>query len=196
MPFFNKAVIPPATQAEHRLLSVRSAVSYYFLLDNRKPLSQILYACCLLRHDYAKHQRKRKEKKQIKEEHEVSVQHETKQFANCSNGTRENSSDEDYHRQGQPEKRKSVRATCPWIRDRSRKRRTQSQQSEEETQSLLSRGERIIDMTNLTKRLLLNKLINPPAQLRDAHRVTELSIQEQYNHVEEHEVCRAFKSQK
>lgn len=94
------------------------------------------------------------------------------------------------------QKRKSVRATCPWIRDRSRKRRTQSQQSEEETQSLLSRGERIIDMTNLTKRLLLNKLINPPAQLRDAHRVTELSIQEQYNHVEEHEVCRAFKSQK
>lgn len=94
------------------------------------------------------------------------------------------------------QKRNSVRTTCPWIRDGSRRRRTQSQQCEEETRSLLSRGERIIDMTNLTKRLLLNKLVNPPTQLRDAHRVTELSIQEQYNHVEEHEVCRALKSQK
>lgn len=63
-PSRNQSRTPPA---------VCSAVSYYFLLDNRKPLSQILYVCCLFRRDYAKHRQKRKEKKQAKEEHKFVV---------------------------------------------------------------------------------------------------------------------------
>nr|WP_240129004.1 hypothetical protein [Collinsella aerofaciens] len=84
--------------------AVCSAVSYYFLLDNRKPLSQILYVCCLFRRDYAKHRQKRKEKKQAKEEHKIRGQHGTEQIANCTNETGGNRSDEDYHRQRKPEK--------------------------------------------------------------------------------------------